>query len=88
MEVQHIYQQHLILYELKLIYINIRHWNMEYKFQNLRNIHQDILCDQYFKLLNKILLQFVYYMQYIHHLINSIHLYMMYDNKQQHKMQH
>lgn len=61
---------------------------MQYKFQNLSNIVRHIQCDQYFQFLNKILLQFMYYMQYKHHLINSIHLYKMYDNKLQDKLLH
>jgi len=38
--------------------------------------------------LNKILLLFMYYIQYKHHLINSIHHYMMYDNKLKDKLRH
>lgn len=73
-----------------LIYIELHQQYMQYKFQqHLNKILLGIQYDQLMQFLNKILLLLLmYYIQYKHHLINSIHLYMMYDNKLKDKLRH
>jgi len=75
-----------------LIHIEHHQQYMQYKFQqNLNKILLGIQYDQLMQFLNKILLLMLlmyYYIQYKHHLINSIHLYMMYDNKLKDKLRH